>query len=172
MPRANLVVAVAVVLLSLWACRTRLLDERADGGGVVGPRDLGGDLATAPRDLGGVDLAPVGCGPEVDDGKPCGLQGALCAAGDRCCVCGGLTGFCAQVWVCARPARNDARCPATMPAARDACTFPDGGLACRYCGGDGVPYAVGCTRASIWLECEQTGAASCWFSAPLGASCD
>jgi hypothetical protein len=172
----GLAVAVAMALALPFAggCRTRLLGERAVDGGGARPDDLGAiDLAvTAVVDQGGVDLATVGCGPDVDDGKPCGPQGSLCATGDRCCVCGGLAGLCAQIWVCAHPARNDARCPAAMPAARDACSFPDGGLGCRYCGADGVPYAVGCTRASVWLECAQTGAASCWFSAPLGARCD
>jgi hypothetical protein len=115
--------------------------------------------------------APVACSAGPMSGDACTKMSDLCPIANGCCVCGGLEGLCAQLWVCATPATNDAACPATQPADVTDCSSSSV-THCDYCGTGGEPVRTECIAASGYLPCQQAGLTRCWVSSDQSAGCD
>ena len=115
--------------------------------------------------------APVACGAEPVSGDTCATISDVLPIAGGCCVCGGLEGLCAQLWVCATPATNDVACPATQPADVTDCSASSA-KHCDYCGTAGEPVRAECIDGSGYLPCQQAGLVRCWVSSDQSAGCD
>ena len=114
---------------------------------------------------------PVACTAGPKTGDACAKMADLCATANGCCVCGGLEGICAALWVCATPSSNDPACPATMPAEATECTTSSATF-CDYCGAAGEPVRVECLDQATYQPCRTAGFARCWHPSDQSAGCD
>jgi hypothetical protein len=171
MSRAVLAVAVAACLA---ACQRAPLPARSAGGG-GGPAggasgggssvDLGG-----PGPGGGDDLAMSLPPPDPCGALACTL-GASCAVADGCCGCGITNQGCITLgWVCAHPASNDPRCPASEPALGTACALPPS-IVCWYCGSGNLPDGVACGGLAGSPDCASSGDSVCWTRTVVFGKC-
>ena len=115
--------------------------------------------------------APVACSAGPTSGDACTKMSDLCPTAGGCCVCGGLEGLCAQLWVCATPSTNAAGCPATQPADVTDCSSVSV-QHCDYCGSAGEPVRAECIDGASYQPCQQAGLARCWVSSDQSAGCD